>query len=179
VLGSALPGHMYAATGHDVTSDGMAIKCWSLRLQTVLRSDITRTILPGPASSTSYVDCQHLDTNDHTFLRTFSCQLRNTLMACPPPSAPPKFLPPACEKPLACGVTFLLWFAAGCDVPCAMPLYKYFMRVSHNSEPPSPWYRRCNKGVISACRIWLRHSVTTLKWTACNRPYQSLFVEAA
>merc|ERR1712072_398898 len=37
---------------------------------TVLLSDMTRTMLPGPTISTS-----------------FSCQLKNTLIACPPPTA--------------------------------------------------------------------------------------------
>lgn len=41
--------------------------------QTVLRSVITRTMLPLPAISTS-----------------FSCQLSSTLIACPPPSPPPR-----------------------------------------------------------------------------------------
>jgi hypothetical protein len=30
---------------------------------------------------------------------TFSCQLNSTLMACPPPSAPPKLRPPTCVNP--------------------------------------------------------------------------------
>ena len=55
--------------------------------QTVLRSVITLTIHPIPATSTN-----------------FSCQLNNTLIACPPPSPPPT-LPPICENPVACGVS--------------------------------------------------------------------------
>jgi hypothetical protein len=68
--------------------------------QTVLRSDMTLTMLPCPATST-----------------TFSCQLSSTLIACPPPSPPP--LCDICEKPVACGDMFrelVAW-------PCDMPLY--------------------------------------------------------
>ena len=83
----------------------------------------------------------------------FSCQLSNTLIACPPPSAPPKFLPPTWLNPVACGdevlfppVAFVL---APVGAPCAMPLYKYFMSVSQTSDPPSEEYMRCRMGVIS------------------------------
>ena len=79
----------------------------------VLRSLITRTILPGPTISTS-----------------FSCQLRSTLIACPPPSPGP--LDDICEKPVPCGDSFFDEAAVGCE-PCDMPLYllePYFPKVS-------------------------------------------------
>ena len=72
---------------------------------TVLRSDITRTMLPGPAISTS-----------------FSCQLSSTLMAWPLPSPPPtrEWI---WEKPVDCGDrTFEEEAEDGCEV-WAMPLY--------------------------------------------------------
>jgi len=69
-------------------------------LQTVRLSVMTRTMLPGPAISTS-----------------FSCQLNSTLIACPPPS--PVLRECICEKPVACGVMFLVEDAG---VVCAMPL---------------------------------------------------------
>jgi hypothetical protein len=70
---------------------------------TVLRSVITLTILPGPAISIN-----------------FSCQLSNTLIACPPPSPPPREC--ICEKPVAWGEMFFVFADVGCEL-CAMPLY--------------------------------------------------------
>ena len=90
-------------------------------------------------------------------------------MACPPPSAPPKLRPPACVKPVACGVTFFpVALLDPVGEPWPMPLYRYFMSVSHSSEPPSAWYIRCSRGVISACRICPSTSVTTPRWSACE-----------
>lgn len=98
---------------------------------------------------------------------TFSCQLSSTLMACPPPSPPPKFRPEACVNPPAWAMLFRdAEFAAG-GATKPIPLYKYFMRVSQISDPPSDWYIRWRMGVISACRIDCKISVTVLRWIDC------------
>lgn len=78
---------------------------WYLLLivQTVLLSVITRTILPFPAISTS-----------------FSCQLRSTLIACPPPSPPP--LEWTCENPVDWGESERIDVEVGWEL-CDMPLY--------------------------------------------------------
>lgn len=70
---------------------------------TVLRSDMTLTMLPGPAISTS-----------------FSCQLSRTLIACPPPSPPPREC--ICENPVDCGDIERVEADEGCEV-WDMPLY--------------------------------------------------------
>ena len=84
----------------------------------VLRSLITRTILPGPTISTN-----------------FSCQLSSTLIACPPPSPGP--LDEICENPVPCGDSFFDEAAVGCE-PCDMPLYlnEPFFRNQSRSEQP-------------------------------------------
>lgn len=71
--------------------------------QTVLRSDMTLMILPGPAISTN-----------------FSCQLSKTLIAWPPPSPPP--LECICEKPVGCGDIERVEADEGCEL-WDMPLY--------------------------------------------------------
>ena len=126
-------------------------------IHTVLRSVMTRTIDPAPAISTN-----------------FSCQLSSTLIACPPPSPPP--LDCICEKPpVACGVIDGRP-ELGCEV-CDIPLYlrdeskfvsvrikkvwasekgqhyRYFMRTSRVSEPPSEPYILLSMGDISDCLI--------------------------
>jgi hypothetical protein len=58
------------------------------------------------------------DTIGRSSGRTFSCQLRRTLIAWPPPSPPPREW--TCENPVACGVRFRDVLAA---FDCAMPLY--------------------------------------------------------
>ncbi|KAL9043933.1 MAG: hypothetical protein Q9214_002897, partial [Letrouitia sp. 1 TL-2023] len=69
-----------------------------------LRSDRTRTMLPGPTISTS-----------------FSCQLSNTLIACPLPSPAPT-LECICERPDGCGLR-AREDATEVWEECAMPLY--------------------------------------------------------
>lgn len=73
----------------------------------VLRSVIVLTTDPAPAIST-----------------TFSCQLNSTLIACPPPSPPPREC--ICENPVVCGDmdergVELVWLAGAGE--CDMPLY--------------------------------------------------------
>ncbi len=72
-------------------------------VQTVRLSVMTRTMLPFPAISTS-----------------FSCQLRSTLMACPPPS--PLALGWICENPVDWGESERIEVAVCWEV-CDMPLY--------------------------------------------------------
>ena len=76
---------------------------WCLHIQTVRRSDMTRTILPAPTISTN-----------------FSCQLRRTLMACPPPS--PALRECIWEKPVGCGESPRVEAEGVCEV-CDIPLY--------------------------------------------------------
>lgn len=108
--------------------------------QTVLRSVMTRTMLPAPAISTN-----------------FSCQLNSTLIACPPPSPPP--LEPICEKPVACGVNARLEAEDDPEV-CDIPLYRYFISTSSVSGPPSLPYIRLSMGDMSDCLMDWRISTT-------------------
>ena len=62
----------------------------------------------------------------------------------------------------------VLAFAVAAGAPWAMPLYRYFMSVSQTSEPPSDWYIRCRRGVISDCRMFCRISVTVARCMACR-----------
>lgn len=103
-----------------------------LPAQTVRRSDITLTMLPGPAISTSCACVSRLRPvltaipQKATFAvwpgrdasHTFSCQLSSTLMAWLPPSPPPRAW--TWEKPVAWGVMLRVELAA---FVCAIPLY--------------------------------------------------------
>lgn len=103
--------HIYPFGHMPSAFNSMPLSCLSLQflahsnreIQTTRRSVITLTTDPVPAIST-----------------TFSCQLNNTLIICPPPSPPPKDRPPTCEKPVSCGETPDLE-AEG--VVCDIPLY--------------------------------------------------------
>ena len=90
------------ATTHQVRSVWPFVEHSRRSDHTVLRSDMTRTMLPCPAIST-----------------TFSCQLSSTLMAWAPPSPPP-MRGWTCEKPVGWGETALADGAVGAT---AMPLY--------------------------------------------------------
>ena len=144
---------------------------WGAELiHTVLRSVMTLTIQPAPAISTS-----------------FSCQLSSTLIACPPPSPPP--LECIWEKPVGCGDRARVEAEEGwelCDIPlylysksinnglfaigrrAAKGAYKYFIKTSSSSVPPSEPYILLSMGDMSDCFVDCRISTTVARCTSCS-----------
>lgn len=110
---------------------------------TVLRSVITLTTLPNPAISTH-----------------FSCQLNNTLIAWPPPSPPPREC--TCENPVGCGDMVRKEAEVDCE-EWDMPLYRYFIKTSSASVPPSELYIRPSIGDMSDCFMDWRISTTVAR----------------
>jgi hypothetical protein len=100
---------------------------------------------------------------------TFSCQLRKTLIMAPLESTAPGRAT-CCEKPVDCGVNEeprpVEWRPPDepPDDDDDMPLYRYFIKVSRTSDPPSLVNILCNMGLISDALIDCRTSVTVCRW---------------